>query len=83
MKTELTKAKEVTQILQVQLGHKEASFVDLYSLAIARMPKTDKVFLQRLQEILKTKQKHDMEAINASFPTQVNALLKEKEQLET
>lgn len=55
MRTELAKAKEAAQILQVQVGHKETSFVELYSLAIARIPKTDKAFLQRLQEILKVK----------------------------
>ena len=67
----------------VQLGYKEKAFIDLYSLAISRIPKTDKLFITRLQELLKNKQKHDIEALSSvNQPTQVNSLIKEKEKLQ-
>ena len=67
----------------MQLGHKEKSYVDLYALSISRIPKTDKTYFTRVQELIKVKQKHDMEALQINFPSQVNNLMKEKDHLQT
>jgi len=44
------------------------------------MPKSDKTFYSKLQELLKSKQKIDLQALNAQ-PVTVCNLIKEKEKL--
>lgn len=45
------------------------------------MPKTDKTFYAKLQEVIKSKQRVDLQALNAQ-PAQVCNLIKEKEKLQ-
>ncbi len=63
------------------IDQKEKSFIDLYSLAIQRVPKNDKVFFTKVQELLKAKQRVDMQALNVQ-PASVCSLMREKEKLQ-
>jgi hypothetical protein len=45
------------------------------------MPKTDKTFYAKLQEVIKSKQRVDLQALSAQ-PAQVCNLIKEKEKLQ-
>jgi hypothetical protein len=59
------KAAQLQQVLdrqQVLMDQKENSFIDLYSLALARVPKGDKLFMAKLQDIIKLKQRNEMAA---------------------
>ncbi len=53
----------------------------MYSLAIQRVPKNDKVFFTKVQELLKAKQRVDMQALNVQ-PASVCSLMREKEKLQ-
>ena len=62
------------------MDQKEKSFIELYSLVVRTVSKNDKSFYIKLQEVLKNKQKVDMQALSHQ-PAQVNTLIKEKEKL--
>ncbi len=72
--------KQLIDRQQVIIDQKEKSFIDLYSLSIQRIPKNDKQFYIKVQDLLKTKQKIDLQALNVQ-PASVSNLIKEKEKL--
>lgn len=46
------------------MDQKEKSFIELYSLVVRTVSKNDKSFYIKLQEVLKNKQKVDMQALS-------------------
>ena len=63
------------------MDQKDKCFIDMYTLAIQRVPSDDQYFYKKLASILKAKQRVDMSALSTQ-PSSVSNLIKEKDKLQ-